>query len=164
MAASELPQDLELTPLSGDGQSASQWLSMFHLLIVVLDPYTVESSAILDTAARILATFRGADVRTAFLCTADADATRRYMGPLVDEFLAFPDPDRSIVSAMGLDELPALVVVNQAAQLEGVAEGWDPQAWQEITDELARIMAWTGPVLPDPADPPAFAGSRAAGA
>ena len=163
MAASELPQDLELTPLSGEGQTVSQWLSMFHLLIVVLDPYRVESSAILDTAARILATFRGADVRTAFLCTADADATRRYMGPLADEFLAFADPDRTVVSAMELDELPALVVVNQAAELEGVAEGWHPHTWQDITDDLARIMAWTGPVLPDPADPPAFAGSRAKG-
>lgn len=160
MAASELPQDLELTPLSGEGQTTSQWLSMFHLLIVVLDPYTVESSAILDTAARVLATFRGADVRTAFLCTADADATRGYLGPLVDEFLTFTDPDRTVVSAMELVEVPALVVVNQAAELEGVAEGWNPDAWQDVTDDLAQIMAWTGPVLPDPADPPAFAGSR----
>jgi hypothetical protein len=163
VAASKLPQDLELTPLSGEGQTASQWLSMFHLLIVVLDPYTVESSAILDTAARILATFRGADARAAFLCTADAPDTRRYLGPLADRFLTFSDPGREVVSAMELDQLPALVVVNQAGELEGVAEGWDPDAWQDVTDSLAEIMAWTGPVLPDAADPPSFAGSRANG-
>ena len=163
MAASELPQDLELTPLNGDGQTVSQWLSMFHLLIVVLDPFTVQSSAILDTASRILATFRGADVRTAFLCTADSEDTKRYLGPLTEQFLTFADADRAVVSAMELDELPALVVVNQAGQLEGVAEGWNPDAWQGVTDDLAEIMAWTGPLLPEAGDPPAFAGSRANG-
>ncbi|MFA9564141.1 MAG: hypothetical protein ACERLM_05490, partial [Acidimicrobiales bacterium] len=157
MAASELPQDLELTPLNGDGQTVSQWLSMFHLLIVVLDPYTVQSSAILDTSARVLATFRGADARAAFLCTADDKDTKQYLGPLADQFLSFADPDRTVVSAMELAELPALVVVNQAGQLEGVAEGWDPDAWQSITDDLAEIMAWTGPLLPEAGDPPAFA-------
>lgn len=163
MAASELPQDLELTPLNGDGQTVSQWLSMFHLLIVALDPYTAQSSAILDTAERVLATFRGADVRTAFLCTADEQDASRYLGPLADQFLTFADPDRAAVSAMELDELPALVVVNQAGELEGVAEGWDPDAWQGVTDDLAEVMAWTGPLLPEAGDPPAFAGSRAKG-
>ncbi len=161
MAASEIPQDLELTTLTGETQKASQWLSMFHLLVVVLDPYTVESSALLDTGARILRAFRTADVRSAFLCTAEAGDARRYLGPLADEMLAFADPDRTFVSALELDRLPALVVVNQAGQVEGVAEGWKPEEWLPITEQLARVMAWKGPLIPDVGDPPPFAGTSA---
>ena len=36
---------------------------MFHLAIVVLDPYTYESSWILDTATRVLRNFAAADCR-----------------------------------------------------------------------------------------------------
>ena len=41
------------------------------------------------------------------------------------------------------------------------AEDWNPDAWQVVTDELARMMSWTGPVLPDPRDPGAFVGTKA---
>ena len=28
-----------------------------------------------------------------------------------------------------------------------IAEGWDPAAWQRVTDELAKAMAWSAPEL-----------------
>ena len=67
---------------------------MFHLVAVVLDPYTYESSWILSTATRVLREYAGADCRVAFIVTADVDDANQFLGPLAEEFLVFVDPDR----------------------------------------------------------------------
>ena len=61
------PPEIELDPLQGDPRPVGDWVTTFHLAVVVLDPYTHESSWIIDTAARVLASYSGADVRTAWL-------------------------------------------------------------------------------------------------
>ena len=48
------------TPIQGEGRTLEQWLTTFHLVSVVIDPYTNESAWILDTAARIMRNFTGA--------------------------------------------------------------------------------------------------------
>lgn len=132
---------------------------MFHLAIVVLDPYTYESSWILDTATRILRSFAGADCRVAFLLTADEDDTRTFLGPLVDEFLAFFDPERLVVKTFGLEQLPAFVHINQSHAIEGMAEGWNPDEWRATAETLAVVMSWARPVIPAAGDPTPFEGT-----
>ena len=162
--ASNPPSDLTLTPLRGKGIPLSGWLVQYDLLLVGIDPFTNESAWLLKTAARILETFDQADCRVGFVMAgADADESREFLGPHAESILTFPDPDRSIIKAFGLESLPAIVHVGADGTVINSAEGWDPNRWQVVTDELARIMSWSGPVLPGPKDPNAFAGSPAMG-
>ncbi|MBI2710938.1 MAG: hypothetical protein HYX34_14795 [Actinobacteria bacterium] len=161
--APQVPAELTLTTIGGSSATAAQWVTTFHLALVAIDPYTNESSWLLETAARILTTFRGADCRTGWLVTADADDARAFLGPWADELLTFVDPDRIAVKALGLERLPALVHVRQDLAVVGVAEGWHPAEWEAVTDNLGRIMSWSRPVLPAAGDPTPFAGSPALG-
>ena len=136
---------------------------MFHLVVVALDPYTYESSWLLETAGRILDEFVGADCRAGWLVTADEADTKRFLGPWADRYITFCDPERAAVRAVGLDSLPALVHVGNDLSVIGAAEGWDPETWRPITDNLGRMMAWSRPVVPAPNDPLPFAGSPVAG-
>ncbi len=134
---------------------------MFHLAVVVIDPYTYESSWILDTATRVLRTYAGADCRVAFLSTADEADTRTFLGPLIDEFLAFFDPERLAVKSFGLEHLPAFVHINQRGALDAKAEGWQPDEWRAVAENLTRQMSWGRPSIPAAGDPLPFEGSPA---
>lgn len=151
--------DTVLTPIGGDGRSLSDWLTTFHLASVVLDPYTNESSWILDTAVRILDSFRGAAVRVNLLLTCGADDAQTYLGPVADEFLVFCDPDRQAVKALGLTALPAFVFVRSDGTIAASAEGWTPSAWREVAEAIATTTAWSKPTIPGPGDPGSFAGT-----
>ncbi|MCB1011754.1 MAG: hypothetical protein R2714_13925 [Microthrixaceae bacterium] len=157
------PSTVELHPLGGEPVSLGQQTRLFQLMAVVLDPYTEESSWILRTASRILAEFAEADCRTAWIITCGEADARTFLGPYAQEFLTFCDEDRSVVKALGLDEIPALVAVGTNGEVIESAEGWDPPAWREVTDEMARILAWNRPVFPKPGDPVPFPGTPAAG-
>src|SRR3954469_3377819 len=109
--ATNPPQDLVLAPLGAEARPLEEWLTTFHLATVVLDPYTNESSWILPTAVRILEGLRGADARVNFVVTADEPDTRTFLGPLVERFLAFTDPERRFVKAVDLHELPAFLFI-----------------------------------------------------
>jgi hypothetical protein len=159
----DVPADVQLTPLKGSPRTIGEWTTTFHLAVVVLDPYTLESSWILGTAARLLRRYAEADVRIAFAVTCSVDEALRYMGPLADEFLVFADPERSATKALGLEKLPAFVHVNQAHQVEAVAEGWDPDAWRAVAENLSDRMDWTVPVIPADGDPSPFLGTPALG-
>lgn len=153
--------DLVLTPLTGAGRTLREWLTTFHLATVVLDPYTNESSWILNTAARILRQFSGAAVRVNFILTCGGDEARTYLGPLADEFLVFCDPDRAAVKALGLSELPAFVVVQQNGTIPVAAQGWQSSDWKMVAERVAELTAWTKPTIPAPGDPGAFRGTPA---
>jgi len=155
--------DLELTTVDGERRSVSEWLTNFHLLLVCIDPYTSESAWVLDTADRILAVFAEADCRVAWLVTSDAEGARTFLGPLARRFLTYVDPDRTAVKGMGLEHLPALVWLKTDITIGGAAEGWDPAEWKAVTDNLAEVMSWKGPLIPERGDPAAFAGTPAAG-
>src|SRR5690606_19873498 len=113
--------------LGGEARPIDEWLTMFQLLTVVVDPYTHESAWILKTARRFLAHFSGADCRVAWTVTADEADAKRFLGPLADECLTFADPDRALVKGLDLQELPALVYIRQDLAVVGQAEGWDPE-------------------------------------
>lgn len=163
-APTTVPADVPLTSLrSGGIRTIEEWTTTFHLALVVLDPYTHESAWLLETAGRILREYHESDCRTAFLVTADATDARRFLGPWADEMLAFTDPDRVAVKAMGLATLPAFVHVDQRHQVAARAEGWDPAAWRGAIEELSGALGWSRPVIPDVGDPAPFPGSPAGG-
>ena len=161
--ASPPPPDLTLSPLQGDPRPVEDWVTTFHLVFVAVDPFTLESAWLLEGAARVLRNFLGADCRVAWLVTGDADQARQFLGPLADEFLTFVDPARTAVRALGLQELPAFVHLNQALQVEGAAEGWRPDEWRDAAEHLAEMMRWSRPVVPAVGDPAPYPGSPVAG-
>jgi hypothetical protein len=161
--ATKLPEDLSLTPLDGEPRGLSEWLTTFHLASVVLDPYTNESSWVLKSAVRILEEFRGSDARVNFIVTAGEDDARAFLGPLTERFLVFCDEDRSVVRAMGLEQLPAFVFTRVDREVVATAQGWNGAEWRAVADAIAEITKWNVPTIPAPGDPGPFAGSPAAG-
>jgi hypothetical protein len=152
-----------LTPIEGEARTLEEWLTTFQLCLVVLDPYTLESAWIIETAGRILDVFREADVRVAFVVTGTPDEARQFLGPWVERTLTFADPDRQAVKALGLNELPAFAHIRQDATLVGAAQGWDPEDWRAVASGLAKDMSWSRPLIPEPGDPAPYAGSAALG-
>jgi len=148
-------------PLGGKDLTLEEQLKLFHLAAVVLDPYTHESSWLLDTAARILRNFAGADCRAALVLTCDEDGARRFLGPLANELPVFCDPDRELVKALGCKELPAFTHLALDRSVVGLAEGWDPETWRPIAEHLAEVMSWSRPVIPQTGDPVPYPGSVA---
>lgn len=158
-----VPAEIQLHPVGGEPLTIEDQVTMFHLVTVVLDPYTYESAWLLETAGRILTEFIGADCRTAWLVTAPEADAKAFLGPWAQRMLTFSDPEREVVAALGLEEIPALVHIGNDLSVIGRAEGWNPEEWREITDHLATMMSWSRPNFPRPGDPLAFAGSPAKG-
>jgi hypothetical protein len=163
----QLSTDLVLTPLAADGlgqgRPVMDWLTTFHLASVVLDPYTNESSWILRSATRILENFRGSDARINFIVTAGPDDARAFLGPLTEQFMVFCDPDRSVVAALGISEIPAFVYIRVDGVVAASAEGWDHATWHAVAAEIAATTKWSMPTIPESGDPGSFAGSPALG-
>lgn len=162
MATAPSPE-IQLDPLQGDPRPLEDWVTTFHLAVVILDPFTHESSWIIDTAARMLANYNAADVRTAWLVTGTDEEAQQFLGPMADEFLTFTDPDRAFVKSLELETLPAFVHIDHALNVVNSAEGWNPREWNVVTKELAKQMSWSYPVLPEAGDPPPYAGTPALG-
>lgn len=161
LVASSPAPDISLDPLQGDSRPLQDWVTTFHLVLVVLDPFTYESSWLVDTAGRILQSFVGADCRPAWLVTGNDEQVREFLGPWADEHLAFADPDRAVVTSLGLESLPALVHIDQSLDVAGSAEGWDPEAWHGVAVNLAKAMSWSYPQIPAAGDPAAYSGTPA---
>lgn len=150
-----------LTPLTGTPRPLEEWLTTFHLASVVLDPYTNESAWILNTAARVLRMFTGSAVRVNWVVTSGPDEAKQFLGPLANEFLTFCDPDRALVSSLGLTSLPAFVFVRIDGSVAACAEGWDPAEWKRVADAVAAATSWSSLHLPGPGDPGAYVGTPA---
>lgn len=154
---------MKLTAVGGEPRTIEEWLTTFQLLTVIVDPYTHESAWLLDTARRVLANFRGADVRVAWTVTADERDAKRFLGPLAEETLTFVDPDREFVAALGLEQLPALVYIRQDLAVVGTAQGWHPEEWERLGQLVGKVNSWSHPTLPMAGDPGPFEGSPAQG-
>ena len=155
--------EVPLTSLGGDTRPVEEWTTTFQLALVALDPYTQESAALLEPAGRILRHYAEADCRTAFLMACDEADARQFLGPWIDEMMVYVDPDRVAVKGLGLERLPAFVHVDQNNAVVGAAEGWDPAEWRALAIDLARIMSWRRPNIPEAGDPAPFQGSPALG-
>ena len=153
--------DLVLTTVSGESRTLREWLTTFHFVTVVIDPFTNESSWILDTAARIMRGFAEAAVRVNFIVTATPEEAKQFLGPLADEFLTFTDPTREAVRQLGLRQLPAFVFIQSDLEVSGAAEGWRPMQWRDVAAKIATTTSWSQPTIPGPKDPSPYAGSPA---
>lgn len=159
--ATDPPADLKLTPLAGEPRSLADWVTQFHLVLVVLDPFTYESAWLIETAGRILDHYSAADCRVGWVVTGTPEEARQFLGPWSERLLTFVDPDRELVKACAIEQLPALLHLNIAARLEGAAEGWSPEGWRKVTDKLSQLMSWSRPTLPAPGDPAPYEGASA---
>jgi hypothetical protein len=159
--ATNPPLDLTLTPVQGEGRTLEQWLTTFHLVSVVVDPYTNESAWILDTAARIMRNFTGADVRVNWVVAGTEDDAKAFLGPLAEEFLTFIDPERTYVKTLGLERLPAFLFLRVDGQVVAYAEGWNALEWRRVADAVATTTAWSRAVIPAPGDPQPYGGTLA---
>ena len=113
--------DLTLHPHGGESLTLADQVTMFHLVAVVLDPYTYESSWLLDTAGRILTNFSGADARTALILTSDVDGAREFVGPWADR-------DAVVGALIEAGEKRGMVRVGGRAYLTNTLEsGWLPR-------------------------------------
>jgi len=154
------PSELVLTSIQGNGFEVRDWLTSFPLLMVAIDPYTHESAWILETAGRLMEHYAPADVRVGWLATADPDGCREFLGPWSESLLTLVDEDRSVVSALGIERLPALVHIRPDLGMQ-VADGWDPQEWRAICKDLGVYLDWSTPLLPQPGDPLRYSGRPA---
>ena len=161
MAIDRAPGDLQLDPLQGAGHILSEWLTTFQLAVVVVDPFTHESAWIVETAGKMLQTYRDADCRIAWLVTGTDAEAKRFLGPWAEEILTFSDPDRTAVKALGRESLPAFLHIRQHLAVVGASEGWDPEEWRAITVELSRNMSWSRPSMPGEGAPAAYDGTPA---
>lgn len=157
------PQDLVLSPVGAEARPLPEWLTTFHLATVALDPYTNESSWILPTAKRILEGLRGSDARVNFVVTASERDTRRFMGPLIEQFLVFTDPDRAVVKGFGIDQLPAFAFVRVDGTVHALAQGWNSAEWRGVAESIAEATRWQAPDIPLAGDPGPFHGTPAQG-
>lgn len=155
------PPDTVLRPLNGPERPLSQYLTTFQLVLVAIDPFTLESAWLLETASRILDAFGQADCRVGWLCASDPDECKAFLGPHAQRFLTFADPDRSFIKALGLEWLPAFVHLGMDATVIDAAQGWRPSEWRRVAEGLARILHWTPPPIPATGDPAPFPGTPA---
>jgi hypothetical protein len=152
--------DLPLRSLQRDEErTLAEWTTTFQLLVVAIDPYTAESAAILPTAARVLRHYNESNSRNAFVITCDADGARQFLGPLVDEFMVFLDPDGAALKSLGLTTIPAIAHIDQTPSVVRAADGWDPAGWRSVVGGLSQVLSWSVPLVPTPEDPRAFAGT-----
>ncbi len=148
-----------LTSLSGQSLPLKSWVTSFHLLLVVLDPFTHESSWIVKTAGRVLNNFAGADCRVGWVVAGTEDQTKSFLGPWCDDLLTFTDPNAIFIQDLGFTEAPGIVHINQAPELISFAQGWNPSEWREVVSGVADQMHWSKPAIPEVGDPTPYAGS-----
>jgi hypothetical protein len=156
-----VPADLVLHPIGGEERTMEELTSLFHLVLVAIDPYEYESAWILPTAGRILSDYLGADCRVAWLVTAPEEDAKAFLGPWAERILTFCDPDREAIKALEINEIPTLIHIETDRTVVGRADGWDPATWKPITDNLAKMMSWSRSIYPKPGDPAPFRGSAA---
>ena len=149
-----------LTSINGQSLPLRSWVTNFHLLLVVIDPFSHESSWIINTASRVLSNFTGADCRVGWLVIGDAEQAATFLGPHSDEFITFIDPNGDFVKEVGLTQTPSIIHINQAPKLIAATQGWNPEEWKVIVSGLADHMQWSRPAIPAEGDPTPYQGSR----
>ncbi len=148
---------LELTSLKGSTRTLDDWLTMFHLCLVVL-PDRPEAALWQPVISAIFKVLGDADCRVAVCITANSSVARRILGDAADEYLVFLDPDRTFVHSLGLEHLPAFVHLRQDTTLAAVAQGWDAPEWQKVATGISKAMKWSVPQLSTAGGPPTSPG------
>ena len=69
----------------------------------------------------------------------------------------------ALTSEAGLNDALAFPFVHLALDrsVVGIAEGWNPDTWRPIAENLADMMSWTAPTMVKTGDPAPYAGTPA---
>jgi hypothetical protein len=148
---------LKLTTSAGVTRTLDDWSTMFHLCLVVL-PARTEAARYVPIGLRLFATFGDADCRFGFAVAGSETVAKRLLGDAESKVVTFVDSDLELVHSLGLERLPAFVLLRQDTTLVTASEGWDAKDWQRVAREAGRLLAWTVPEVAAAGDPPAFAG------
>jgi hypothetical protein len=143
---------LPITSYKGVTRTLDDWATVFNIALIVL-PDRPEGAAFVPVVDRIFATFGDSDVRTIVCVPSTATITKRILGDAVDRWLTWCDPERALVDSLGLERLPAFVLLRQDTALVTAAQGWSPTEWQRVCDEIARKEHWTTPIVAKRGDP-----------
>lgn len=144
--------NLELTTIKGVTRTLDDWTTTFHLALTVL-PGRPEGSSFLRVGKRIADVLGGSDCRPAFLVVGNERAAQRVLGGAADEYLCFIDPEATFAKGIGLTRVPAFVHIRLDTSVASMAEGWNPDEWDDAVERLAKEMAWSKPLIPAPGDP-----------
>ena len=148
---------LELTSYTGVTRTLDDWTTVFNIAVIVL-PDRPEGAAFVPVVDRIFATFGDSDVRTIVCVPSTKTITKRILGDAVDRWLVWCDPDRAFVESLGLERLPAFLMLRQDTTLVTAAQGWSPTEWQRVAHEIAAKEHWTTPRVAGRGDPAPTAG------
>ena len=85
--------NLALTNLAGRTRTLDDWVTMVHMVLVVL-PDRPEAKAWVPIGNRIFATFGDADCRVAFLVPSTAGVARKILDGAESKAMVFVDPDK----------------------------------------------------------------------
>ena len=140
---------LALSTAAGVTRSLDDWTTMFHLCLVIL-PDRPEAARWIPIAQRIFDVLGDSDARTAYVVPSTAAIAERILGEEYEKAMVFLDPDRTLITNLGLEHLPAFVHIRQDTSLGAAAEGWNAQEWQKVAKEISAAMAWS---VPDVAPP-----------
>jgi hypothetical protein len=140
---------LALTTAAGTTRSLDDWTTMFHLCLVIL-PDRPEAARWIPVAQRIFSVLGDSDARTAYVIPSTAAIAERILGDVADKAMVFLDPDRTLITSLGVSHLPAFVHIRQDTSVGAAAEGWNVAEWQQVAKEIAAAMAWS---VPDVAPP-----------
>jgi hypothetical protein len=143
---------LPITSYAGVTRTLDDWATVFNIMLIVL-PDRPEGAGFVPIVDRIFATFGDSDVRTIVCVPSTKAITKRILGNAVDRWLTWLDPDRALVDSLGLERLPALVMLRQDTQLHTATQGWSPTEWQKTVDEIARKEHWSAPIVTGRGDP-----------
>jgi hypothetical protein len=151
MAQNPDPQ-ISITSYAGVTRTLDDWATVFNLALIVLpdDPGGASFIPVID---RIFATFGDSDVRTIVCVPSTAAITKRILGDRLEKWLVWCDPEKVLVSSLGLERLPAFVHLRQDTSLVSAAQGWSPTEWQRVADEIAKHEHWTSPIVSGRGDP-----------
>src|SRR3954465_1950351 len=103
---------LALSTTAGVTRSLDDWTTMFHLCLVIL-PDRPEAARWIPVAQRIFEVLGDSDARTAYVVPSTAAIAERILGEEAKRAMVFLDPDRTLISSLGLAHLPAFVHIRQ---------------------------------------------------
>lgn len=148
---------LELTTIKGVTRTLDAWTTTFHLALVAL-PGRPEASQYIPIGRRIIDVLGGSDARPAFLIYGNERNARRVLGGWAEQYFTFLDVEGTAVKGLGISRLPAFVHIRLDNSVASLVDGWDPAAWGDAVELLAKEMSWSKPLIPAPKDPRPFTG------
>lgn len=137
---------LKLSTDKGVVRTLDDWSTMFHLVLVIL-PDRPEAAEWVPVGNRIFQVLGDADCRTAFVVPSTPAIAERILGPVETRNMTFIDPDKELIQSLGITHLPAFVHLRQDTSVAAGCEGWDPDAWQRVVNQIGKAMSWSVPDL-----------------